>query len=746
MQSLNDVFQSSRDRSFVLRRRPDLVVSEHVYRDERFWMIKDPLEMEFYRLNDEEYAILTFVDGKNSLEEINDKFAAKFPPQRLTHKELQAFILDLHTKSLLVYTNPGIGQRLIERSNEKKWKKFKQNFSGILSFKWRGVDPDQFLNLLTPWVGWMFSIVAVVCALLYISVAGIWLLVHADEFVSKLPGLTEYLQPRNWLLLVSVVMVMKVIHELGHGLCFKRFGGECHEIGVMFLLFIPTLYCSTTDSWLLKSKWQRAAIGAAGMYVELLIAATATFAWWFSEPGTFNMICLNIMATGSLSVLVLNGNPFLKYDGYYILSDILELPNLQERSGKVTQSAFLKYVLGIDEDAEPHSRVGTKILLVAYRLMAFAFRLLIVGTILFFLIDRFSPLGLGYFGLTIGASSVVALFLPPVIGLYQFFKIPGRLHRIEMRRSVPVLLGLVLLLVLASAVPLPRYVTCSFTIEPMDGKPLYVKKDAVLKAVHVRPGETIAVGTLIAELDNLDTRLAYSKLKAEGEEYAAELKLLVRSRETSPEAAARINKLQQSIDTNAASLREYEATLESFRIIAPRAGSVITEWKAKRSDSGENLNSWDGSPLADENIGSWLSSGQKLCTIGDLQSLNAVLAVNEHDITLLKLGQPVTLMLDSNAGSRFTSQIESIARSRAEQLPTSLSTKYGGSVQLQTSTGGESEQPNPADEHFEARVAIPQNNLHLSSGLRGQASVRVSSQTILSRFQNWFYRNFRKKL
>src|SRR5687768_2043937 len=120
MSTINDVFDSSRDRPLRLRRRPDLVIAEHVYRGEQFWMIKDPLEMEFYRLNAEEHAVLMMVDGKHSIDEVKEGFEAAFPPQRITHRELQSFISDLHNKSLLAYEAPDVGQRLIERAKEKR--------------------------------------------------------------------------------------------------------------------------------------------------------------------------------------------------------------------------------------------------------------------------------------------------------------------------------------------------------------------------------------------------------------------------------------------------------------------------------------------------------------------------------------------------------------------------------------------------------------------------------------------------
>ena len=124
----------------------------------------------------------------------------------------------------------------------------------------------------------------------------------------------------------GVLAVTKMLHEFGHGLSCKRLGGECHEIGFMLLVLTPCLYCNVSDSWRLPNKWHRAAIGAAGMYVEIILATIATFVWWYVEPGWIQDLCLQIMLVSSVSTILFNGNPLLRFDGYYILSDLLEIP------------------------------------------------------------------------------------------------------------------------------------------------------------------------------------------------------------------------------------------------------------------------------------------------------------------------------------------------------------------------------------------------------------------------------------
>lgn len=747
MSVVEQVFQSSNHRSIALRKRPDLTVVQQYYRNESFWLIKDPLEMEFYRLNDEEFAVLELLDGKASLDDVKTKFERQFSPQRITHRQLQAFVADLRKKSLLAFTNGDTAPQLMERRIEKQNEKLKSKVMSLFAIKWRGVDPDRFLDFLTGKIGWLFSLPAVILSTLMMITALGLLLVNYTEFISRLPSLSAFLSSSNWLLLGIVVMCMKVIHELAHGMVFKRFGGECHEIGVMLLVLImPTLYCNTSDSWMLKSKWQRAAIGAAGMYIELIVAAIATFIWWYGNPGTVSMICLNIMATGTVSVVMMNGNPFFKFDGYYIFSDIFELPNLMERSGKQTFTWFLNYGLGIEEPGETNSLESTKWWLVSFCVLSFLFRIFIIFMIGFMLTDRLAPYGLSYVGLAAGVLCAILIFFPAVSRVYKFFKVPGKWQRIEMKNSVVFSIGLCLVLGLIFLIPFPHYVNCPFTIQPQDSQAVYVDHEAVLKEVLVEPRQQVAAGDLIARLENLDVSLQLAELKMAGEEQAAELELLEQTRRSSADDAARIRELKQALKTNRASIAEYQEIIDSFQVIADRDGQVIPEWSASSAVPTEELESFAGSAFDPENIGASFESGQKLCMIGDLKKFDAVLNINEYDVRFTRPGQSVTLMLESRSGSRVAGKIATVAQKETDSIPESLSDKYGGSISLDITTATEKSAPKPTDEHFEALVALPELSNGYSSGLRGQARIHVGSTTIFSRLMRLGYRSFHKKL
>ncbi|MEO0530755.1 MAG: hemolysin D, partial [Planctomycetota bacterium] len=264
------------------------------------------------------------LDGVSSLDEIAEEFERRFPPQSIRVEELQQFVGTLHRSGLVITDSPGQGDQLKKRRDERRGKELQQKFTNILSIRFKGIDPDWILNALyaIPPVRWFWSKTCFILCIILVSAAALLIGVQFDDFQAKLPDFNTFFAAENWLLMAAVLGCTKVLHEFGHGLSCKHFGGECHEMGVMLLVLTPCLYCNVSDSWMLPNKWHRAAIGAAGMYVEVVLASICTFIWWFTEPGLLHYTCLNIMFVSSVSTILFNANPLLRYDGYYIMSDL----------------------------------------------------------------------------------------------------------------------------------------------------------------------------------------------------------------------------------------------------------------------------------------------------------------------------------------------------------------------------------------------------------------------------------------
>ena len=202
--------------------------------------------------------------------------------------------------------------------------------------------------------------------------------------------------------------LVKILHEVGHAVCCKAVGGEVREAGALFLVFSPALYCDVSDSWSLPSKWQRIAIAAAGIYVDLLVAAAATFVWWGTDPVSFaHNLCLGLMVVCAAGTLAWNANPLLRFDGYYVLSDWLEVPNLAEESIRHLRAAAAR-LLGVDAAEDRGPGRSRPFLFTSYALAAYAYRIMVTAAVVYFLCSFLRPYKLGALGFALGGGAFLA--------------------------------------------------------------------------------------------------------------------------------------------------------------------------------------------------------------------------------------------------------------------------------------------------------------------------------------------------
>ena len=290
-------------------------------------------------------------------------------------------------------------------------------------------------------------------------------LVQFDVFRSRLPDFHTFFDAQNWLWLGLTLAVTKVLHEFGHGLSCKHFGGECHEMGVMMLVLTPCLYCNVSDSWMLPNRWHRAAIGAAGMYVELVLASICTFIWWFTEPGPLNYICLNVMFISSVSTVMFNANPLLRYDGYYILSDMLEIPNLRQKASTILNRKLGAWCLGLEEPEDPFLPKRHQSLFALYTVASAVYRWVVTLSILYFLNKVFEPYGLKVLGQLIALGAMYGLVVQPLVNVYKFFKVPGRLGKVIRWRMYTTIAVLVAVVAGVLFIPLPSHIYCGLEVQ-----------------------------------------------------------------------------------------------------------------------------------------------------------------------------------------------------------------------------------------------------------------------------------------
>ncbi|NQT15945.1 MAG: hemolysin D, partial [Planctomycetes bacterium] len=417
MKPPNDKTDSATTRPVALRMRPDLSIHRQRFGRQRYWVVKDPVALAYFHLREEEHAVLQMLDGQTSLDEIKRRFEEAFAPLQIGFEQLQAFLGRLYQSGLVLADAPGQGQELLLRHGQRRRRVLLQSATNLLAIRFRGFDPEPFLGWLYPKCRWLFSWWFLVGCALLVLCAGSLVVVESDVLRSKLPDFQTFFTARNLIWLAVALAAAKVLHELGHALACKHFGGECHEIGILLLVFTPCLYCNVSDSWMLSSKWQRIAITAAGILVEVVLASVCTFLWWFSEPGLLNTLCLSMMFVCSVNTLLFNGNPLLRYDGYFILSDLVEVPNLSQQSKALVGGALGRFFLGIELVDDRSLPDGKRGFLATYGVAATVYRWFVVIGILWFCHQFLKPYGLEVLAQGFAFFVITGLLIAPLRNL-----------------------------------------------------------------------------------------------------------------------------------------------------------------------------------------------------------------------------------------------------------------------------------------------------------------------------------------
>ncbi len=749
MVSLADSLLSSSARKMRVRVRPDLTAQRQRYQGKTYWVLKDPVGLQYFRFQEEEYAILQMLDGDTSLDEIKEKFEAEFPPQKITLDEIQNFLGMLHRSGLILAGVQGQGEQLLKRRGERRRRELLNLVTNVLCVRFKGIDPERILNWLYPKVRWFFSPVAFVTVLCLMLAALILVTVQFDTFRAKLPSFKDFFTPGNALWLAVTLALTKVLHEFGHGLSCKHFGGECHEMGVMLLVLTPCLYCNVSDSWMLPSKWQRAAIGAAGMYVEAALASLATFVWWFTHPGLLNNLSLNIMFICGVSTIVFNGNPLLRYDGYYILADLVEIPNLRQKATSILGHKMGEWFLGLEPSEDPFLPKRNQIFFALYSVAAACYRWLVVFSILLFLYQIGKPYRLEVLGQIMAGFALGGMIFQPLYQVGKFISVPGRLDKVKKPRMYATVGGIVLLVGFILFVPLPYHVMSTFEIEPRKAEAVYVEVPGTLKAVLVEPGQAVKAGQVLAELASPDLDVKIADIQGSRAQLSAQLETLQRQRfKKSRVAAATIPEVLSAIQSKDEQLRQKAAERKRLILSAPREGSVLPPpWVTRREEPEEMLPAWSGVPTDPRNVGAYLEEGTLYCKVGDPVQLEAVLVIDQADIGLVEKGQKVDLKFDELPHDVLRGVIEEISQQDLKVTSKRLSSRAGGELATKTdpNTGAE----RPASTSYQARVPLDDPNGLLRLGLRGQAKIFMKVkgwQTIGGRIWRTITRTFNFRL
>jgi len=726
------------NRPLPLRWRADLEVRRQRLAGIAGWSIKDPITRRHFHLREEEFALVRSLDGRVSIDDVRRRFETEFAPHRLNVERFQVLVSRLHADGLLVSDAPGQASVLLSRAATTRRQTWLRGIAGVLSIRLPGFDPDPLLRRLLPWTSWWFRPTGVVLTFLMMATAAGLLIARADEVRERWPAWQDIVAPSRLPWLIVVLIVTKVFHEFAHGLACRRFGSECREMGVLLLLFTPCLYCDVSDAWRIPNRWRRAAVAAAGIWSDLTMASLATFVWWFTRPGTLNTVALDAMTICGIGTLVFNGNPLLRYDGYFILSDLLDLPNLWRESRAVLVVVVRRLVLGLRTGPLPLLSSGHPRRLAIYGLASQAYLVLVIFGSIALVWDWADRWQIEWLAMMAATGVLAGLVVPPVSWITSLLANPGVRRRIRLPRALlgigltgTALAGLVM-------IPLPSRVFAPCVLELADAEALYVRVPGVL--VDHRPGGTeVHPGDIVARLDSPTLRREVARLSGETAVLAARLQQLEGRRTIDEEAAIRLPGVRESLADVRDRLEQRQRDLEKLAVTTSRSGRVLPPQGVVATQAkGGQLPAWSGTPLDQRNRGAFLETGTLVGWVGDPHAFEAVALVNEGDVERVAEGQAVLLQLALWPGRRFTGTVLEVARRDADAVPPELVDSGQVTVRRDRQGGARS-----LETVYQVRITLDPHGLPLVNRARGETRIQVAARPAGQLFADWLRRTFR---
>jgi putative peptide zinc metalloprotease protein len=662
----DDYRRSAVDRELAVRARGDLQVVPVAFAGQSTFVVKDPVTGEAFHLSAEEHALLVALRQPASLKSLQRLLERQFAPCRATILELQQFVTRLYDQGLLVGDNPGQGSELLARGVQQRRRNRWSSLLAVLAVRIASFSAVRPIDGLYRACGWLCSRWAVLLAGVLVGAAALAAAARAPELAARMPQLRELMQPRYWPAWIAAIAGVKVLHELGHALTCRHFGARPQEMGVMLLVGAPTLYCDVSDAWRLPSKWQRMGVSSAGMGVELVIAAAALLGFLYAQPGLFSAICLSLVIVCSAGTLLVNLNPLLRYDGYYLLADWLEVPNLAERARGLPTAAWRQWLLGDRPQADALLGPRKRRALWAYAILSKAYLALVLAGACVLFLKLARPYHLENAVYTLAAVAVVGMAVRPAAAAARMVRNPATRARFRWLRLFAALVVLAAATAGVLLLPITRRVTAPVVLSPAKSHPLFAVAAGELQYA-VAPGTLVEADEPIARLANPELELEVEKLRGKVREAELKLSQLETLRTTLPDAAALIPTTEAELADARAQLAEQEASAAKLVVRAPVAGRVLSppDRQPPRAAPGA-LGQWSGSPLEAKNLGAWIEPGTPLAIIAEPAGWTAWAGVAQADVSAVEIGQPVRLSIDAQETKYLAGRVTHVARRARE--------------------------------------------------------------------------------
>jgi putative peptide zinc metalloprotease protein len=541
--------------------RPSVRIRRQNFRGQRWMVLENSLDNNFFRMHPASYEFVARLCPERTVEEVWRECLDRFPNDAPGQEAVIQLLSQLYHAGLLQYNIGSDTEQLFKRYERTRQREIRGRLLNVMFLRIPVLDPDRFLKAAMPFAKLLLSPVGLIG---WLIVVGLGLKIAVDDFGALRDQSQGVLSPDNLLLLYLSTAFIKTIHEFGHAFFCRRYGGEVHTMGVMFMIFTPMPYVDASSSWGFRHRYQRLLVGCGGMIFELFVAALATFVWRATAPGVIHSVTYNMMFVASVSTLIFNLNPLMRFDGYYILSDILEIPNLNQRAMRQLIYWAEKYLLGVQK-AEPSAQTRKEAFwLTTFGIAASIYRVIVFGGILIFIADRFMLLGI-----IMAAVCAVAWVITPLIGLVRYLATSPRLDRCRTRAVLVTAGAAAALVALLQFTPLPAHFRAPGVLRSPEESEVHNNTAGYLEEILVTPGSTVTKGQPLVRMANQELELNLRAALATRDEIEAQI---LQSME---QQQANLRPLKSRLEAAQQNIARLEYDRGELVVHAPQSGTWI---------------------------------------------------------------------------------------------------------------------------------------------------------------------------
>lgn len=545
---------------------PHVRISRQHQGPEIVYIAEDPATSQYVRLSESAYFFLGMLDGRRSVDQAWESACEQLGHHAPTQHECIRALASMQMFGLLLGDAPLAPDMVAERRSRSRKTRLKKRTGNWMFYSIPLHNPDPWLSKIAPALAciysrWMF---AIWCALV---IAAIGLVVNDIDRVFDSLNSVLQLDRTAFVMATTSFLLLRVIHELGHASACKAMGGRCTEIGVLLIGgILPLPYCDASSSWRFPETHKRVVVAAAGMMVEMSIAALATIVWATTSDAMVASFAYHVMLVASVTTILFNINPLLRYDGYYILSDLTGSPNLANRSREFWKFLAERYLLGIKGLAPPRIRDRAEAwLLGIFGAMSIPYRIFIGAMIIVVVSNQYLTLGL----VLAGVLFVMMLVMPVVKGVGYMFGSPKLVGRRVRAFAVvgSLMFGATLML---GVVPAPASGFATATVQPTTKAPVRVQEAGFVSEILVSPGTLVTRGTPLLRIENTDLSTQLAMTQARLDRASAEIDGARRKTAIEYERAVRV---YNQLASRLARTQERAATMT---VVAPEDGLFIS--------------------------------------------------------------------------------------------------------------------------------------------------------------------------